>query len=152
MLMRRPTESPLVDPSTAAPRRIVLQEIAVAGIGLAALAGTGRYGADARKKKRCRKNKKKKSGSVTCADVCPIPGGLAFHLFDRGDVCATGADITGCIDCTSGADCLAADPLRSFCVRDFTNLATGADGDFSVLCGAYPRGLCAAFEPCVLDA
>lgn len=124
-----------------------------AGLGLAAIAEAGPPHAAAKKK---RKKKKKKCkgkpcGPVTCADVCPTEGGFAFHLFGGGDVCATGADPSDCFDCDVDADCVTVGATR-MCARDFTNLATGAVGDFSTVCGSYTRGICVAFEPCVLGA
>lgn len=128
--------------------------LAATGLGLVTLSRKRPYVAAAKKKKKQRKKcrKRTRSGAVTCADVCPEEGSFTFHLVGGGDVCATGADPTGCLACVSHGECSDADPLRSFCVGNFTNLATGAVGDFSGLCGPYPIGICVAFEPCVLDS
>jgi hypothetical protein len=124
--------------------------LAATGLSLVALAGPRTQDAAAKKKKK-KKCKRKKGGPVTCADVCPAVGGYAFHLLGGGDVCATGADPHDCVECDADSDCAAVGPAR-FCARDFTNLATGAGGDFSTLCGSYTRGICVVFEPCVLES
>jgi hypothetical protein len=135
------------------PRRATLQALAAAGLALAALPGAELRNTAARKKgkKRKKRCKRKQGGPVTCADVCPAEGSFAFHLIGGGDVCATGADPTDCVECDDDGDCAAVGVPRK-CAKNFTNLATGAVGDFSSLCGAYTRGICVAFEPCVLGS
>jgi hypothetical protein len=135
----------------AAPRRIALHAIAAAGNSFVAHAGQDRRATVAKKKNKSKKRRcrrRKKGGPVTCADVRPAEGGFTFHLFGGGDVCATGAVPSDCFDCDDDSDCVTVGPTR-MCAKDFTNLATGAVGDFSGLCGSYTRGICVAFEPCV---
>ncbi len=149
--MTRPIDSLPMD-ILAAPRRTAIQAIAAAGLGLVAPAGWGwQTGAAKKKKKKKKKKKCKKGGPVTCADVCPAEGSFAFHLIGGGDVCATGADPGGCVECDNDSECATLGSAR-FCVKDFTRLATGAVSDFSSLCGAYTRGICVVFEPCVLGS
>jgi hypothetical protein len=138
----------------AAPRRAALRVLAATGLGLVTLSGKGPDAA-AGKHKRKHKGKKKchkgkKHGPVTCAAVCPAEGGYAFHLLEGGDICATGADPTDCYECTTTSECVDQFSAVYACVRDFTRLATDTSGNFAGLCGPYTRGICAAFEPCVL--
>lgn len=128
--------------------------LAATGLGLVAFGGARAHDAAVKKKRHKKKKKKckgKTSGPVTCADFCPAEGAFAFHLFGGGDVCATGADPHDCVECETDGDCATVGPAR-MCARDFTSLATGAEGDFSGPCGAYTRGICVVFEPCVLGS
>jgi hypothetical protein len=139
------TATPLA--SAPAIRRVFAR--ALTGFALASVASSLFGADDAEAKKRKRNGKRKRKSACpptpptevpTCEEQCFPEFPLCYVRTEGPPLCANGAFTDGTIPCITDQDCLG-DPTKPYCLLGETSRDTGNTSRFTT-CEPYPDGCC----------